>query len=86
MDITMIYQNQGSHILVKTNELVDDAEAKKRLLSLKVRIADANDFAGTCPRPIQMNKGSALKGGSLDWVGPGDLVKPFEEGHGKTVC
>jgi peptidyl-prolyl cis-trans isomerase SurA len=29
------------------------------------------------------DKGSALKGGSLDWVGPGDLVKPFEEAMSK---
>ena len=66
------------HILVKTNELVDDAEAKKRLLALNARIADGDDFAALA-RAHSDDKGSALKGGSLDWVSPGDLVKPFEE-------
>lgn len=66
------------HILIKTNELIDDAEAQKRLLALKARIADGDDFAALA-RAHSDDKGSALKGGSLDWVGPGDLVKEFEE-------
>jgi len=77
-DNHMIIKTKVRHILVKTNELVDDAEAKKRLLALKARIADGDDFAALA-RAHSDDKGSALKGGSLDWVGPGDLVKPFEE-------
>ncbi|MEQ1528725.1 MAG: peptidylprolyl isomerase [Methylococcales bacterium] len=74
----MVTKTKVRHILVKTNELVDDAEAKKRLLALKARIADGDDFAALA-RAHSDDKGSALKGGSLDWVGPGDLVKEFEE-------
>jgi peptidyl-prolyl cis-trans isomerase SurA len=77
-DNHMIIKTKVRHILVKTNELVDDAEAKKRLLALKARIADGDDFAALA-RAHSDDKGSAIKGGSLDWVGPGDLVKPFEE-------
>jgi len=77
-DNHMIIKTKVRHILIKTNELVDDAEAKKRLEALKVRIADGDDFAALA-RAHSDDKGSALKGGSLDWVGPGDLVKPFEE-------
>ncbi len=77
-DNHMIIKTKVRHILVKTNELVDDAEAKKRLLALKARIADGDDFAALA-RAHSDDKGSALKGGSLDWVSPGDLVKPFEE-------
>ena len=73
-----ITKTKVRHILIKTNELVDDEEAKKRLLALKSRIADGDDFAALA-RAHSDDKGSALKGGSLDWVGPGDLVKPFEE-------
>jgi peptidyl-prolyl cis-trans isomerase SurA len=73
-----IIKTKVRHILVKTNELVDDAEARKRLLALKERIADGDDFEALA-RAHSDDKGSALKGGSLDWVGPGDLVKPFEE-------
>lgn len=73
-----ITKTKVRHILIKTNELVDDNEAKKRLLALKSRIAAGDDFA-TLARANSDDKGSALKGGSLDWVGPGDLVKPFED-------
>ncbi len=82
VDNHMIVKTKVRHILVKTNELVDDAEARKRLLALKGRIADGDDFAALA-RAHSDDKGSALKGGSLDWVGPGDLVKPFEEAMAK---
>ncbi len=81
-DNHMIIKTKVRHILIKTNELVDDAEANKRLLALKARIADGDDFAALA-RAHSDDKGSALKGGSLDWVGPGDLVKPFEEAMAK---
>ncbi|MGR8953453.1 MAG: peptidylprolyl isomerase [Gammaproteobacteria bacterium] len=74
----MVTKTEVRHILIKTNELIDDAEAKKRLLALKERIADGDDFAALA-RAHSDDKGSALKGGSLGWVNPGDLVKPFEE-------
>ncbi len=77
-DNHIITKTKVRHILIKTNELVDDEEAKKRLLALKVRIADGDNFASLA-RAHSDDKGSALKGGSLDWVSPGDLVKPFEE-------
>lgn len=66
------------HILIKTNELVNDEEAKKRLLALKQRLKDGDDFA-TLARGNSDDKGSALKGGDLGFVAPGALVPPFEE-------
>lgn len=65
------------HILIKTNELVDDNEAKKRLQSLKARIVEGDSFAELA-RAHSDDKGSAIKGGSLDWVVPGALVPEFE--------
>lgn len=70
------------HILIKTNELVDDAEAQKRLNALLGRIRDGDDFA-TLARTHSDDKGSAINGGSLDWVVPGALVPPFEEAMNK---
>jgi peptidyl-prolyl cis-trans isomerase SurA len=84
LDNHMITKTKVRHILIKTNELIDDEEARKRLLALKARIADGDDFA-TLARANSDDKGSALKGGSLDWVGPGDLVKPFEEAMEKLA-
>lgn len=70
------------HILIKTNELIDDAEAQKRLLALRERIKDGDDFA-VLARGHSDDKGSAVNGGSLDWVVPGALVPPFEEAMNK---
>jgi peptidyl-prolyl cis-trans isomerase SurA len=78
MDNQVITTTKVRHILIKTNELIDDAEARKRLFELKKRISDGDDFA-TLARSHSDDKGSALKGGDLGWLEPGSLVKPFEE-------
>jgi peptidyl-prolyl cis-trans isomerase SurA len=84
MDHQMVTKTKVRHILIKTNELVDDNEARNRLLALKERIGNGEDF-GALARSHSDDKGSALKGGSLDWVSPGDLVKPFEEAMEKLA-
>lgn len=82
VDNHVVSSTKVRHILIKTNELVDDAEAKKRLLALKARIADGDDFAALA-RAHSDDRGSALKGGELGWVEPGSLVKPFEDAMAK---
>lgn len=74
----MITKTQVRHILIKTNELVNDEEAKKRLINLKGRITDGDSFESLA-RAHSDDKGSALNGGSLDWVTPGALVAEFEQ-------
>ncbi len=78
----IVTKTKVRHILIKTNELVDDAEAQKRLQALRERITDGDDF-GALARAHSDDKGSAINGGSLDWVGPGALVPPFEEAMNK---
>ncbi len=73
----MVTQTKVRHILIKTNELVDDDEAKRQLTVLKERIVDGDDFANLA-RAHSDDPGSALKGGDLGWVAPGALVAPFE--------
>ena len=77
-DAHTIVKTKVRHILIKINELVDDAEASKRAWTLKERISSGDDFAALA-RANSDDKGSAIKGGSLDWVESGALVKPFEE-------
>jgi peptidyl-prolyl cis-trans isomerase SurA len=84
VDDHVVSTTKVRHILIKTNELIDDAEAKKRLLALKARIADGDDFAALA-RAHSDDKGSALKGGELGWVEPGSLVKSFEEAMNKLT-
>ncbi|MCK5353579.1 MAG: peptidylprolyl isomerase, partial [Methyloprofundus sp.] len=65
-------------ILIKTNELINDTEARSRLEGIAGRIADGDDFA-TLAKASSDDTGSAIKGGDLGWVMPGLLVPPFEK-------
>lgn len=78
----IVTKTKVRHILIKTNELIDDAEAQKRLLALRERVKNGDDFAALA-RAHSDDKGSAINGGSLDWVVPGALVPPFEEAMNK---
>lgn len=73
-----VTQTKARHILIRTNELVSDADAKTRLNQLRTRILGGDDFA-TLARAHSDDTGSALKGGDLGWVNPGDTVPEFEE-------
>jgi peptidyl-prolyl cis-trans isomerase SurA len=66
------------HILIKPNEVQSDEDAKNKLLALKTRIENGDDFAELA-RSHSDDKGSAIKGGDLGWVKPGALVPQFEE-------
>ena len=71
-------QTNARHILIRTNEVVSDEDAKRRLSQLRMRIVGGDDF-GTLARAHSDDTGSALKGGDLGWVNPGDTVPEFEE-------
>jgi peptidyl-prolyl cis-trans isomerase SurA len=73
-----VVQTNARHILIRTNELVSDADAKRRLEQLRTRVTGGDDFA-TLARSHSDDTGSALKGGDLGWVNPGDTVPDFEE-------
>ena len=66
------------HILIKPNEVLSDDEARNKLVALKTRIENGDDFSELA-RAHSDDKGSAIKGGDLGWVQPGALVPPFEE-------
>ncbi|MBK1693775.1 molecular chaperone SurA [Chromatium weissei] len=73
-----INQTKARHILIRTNELVSDEDAKRRLAQLRQRVLNGEDFA-TLARAHSDDTGSALKGGDLGWVNPGDTVPEFEQ-------
>jgi peptidyl-prolyl cis-trans isomerase SurA len=72
----VITQTHARHILIKTSEIVPEAEAKKRIMEIKERIEDGADFAEQAKRFSQ--DGSAQQGGDLDWLSPGQTVPEFE--------
>ena len=73
-----VTQTHARHILVRTSEVLSDDDAKTRLEQLRLRIVGGDDFA-TLARSHSDDTGSALKGGDLGWVSPGDTVPEFEQ-------
>ncbi len=72
----VITQTHARHILIKTSEIVSDAEAHRRLMEIKTRIEAGADFADQAKRFSQ--DGSAQQGGDLGWLSPGQTVPEFE--------
>jgi peptidyl-prolyl cis-trans isomerase SurA len=72
-----VQQTHVRHILIRTSEIVPEAEARRKLLDLKQRLDNkAADFAELAQ--ANSNDGSASKGGDLGWVYSGDMVAEFE--------
>ena len=71
-----VQQTHVRHILLKTNELVSETEARNRLRVLKERLENKADFAELAR--VHSEDASASRGGDLGWVLPGDTVPEFE--------
>jgi len=71
-----VQQTRARHILIKTNEVVSESDARRRLVGLRERIANGADFAEMAR--LQSEDSSASKGGDLDWIYRGDTVPEFE--------
>jgi peptidyl-prolyl cis-trans isomerase SurA len=72
----IVRQTRARHILIKTNELVPEAEARRRLESLRERLENKADFAELAR--LYSEDASGAKGGDLGWISPGDTVPEFE--------
>jgi peptidyl-prolyl cis-trans isomerase SurA len=77
----VITQTHARHILIKTSEIVPEAEAKKRIMEIKRHIEAGADFAEQAKRYSE--DGSAQQGGDLGWLSPGQTVPEFEEAMNK---
>ncbi len=73
----LVTQTHVRHILIKPDEMNSAQDVKVRLEQLKQRIEGGDDFA-TLARSHSMDAGSAVKGGDLGWISPGDVVPEFE--------
>lgn len=81
---TMIQETKARHILVKTSEIMDDRQAREKLLALRERILKGEDFAALA-REHSEDTGSMLAGGDLGWATPGMFVPEFEETMAKSA-
>ena len=71
-----VVQTRARHILVKTNEVVSEEDARRRLITLRDRILTGADFAELAK--LGSEDGTAALGGDLGWLYPGDTVPEFE--------
>lgn len=76
-DQVMVQQTNARHILIRTSNEVSDEQARKKLLQLKQKIEDGHSFAELASENSE-DPGSKIKGGDLDWYGPGEFTPGFE--------
>jgi peptidyl-prolyl cis-trans isomerase SurA len=80
---TVVDQTHARHILIKVNEVTSEAEAKAKIDRIKDRI----DSGGKFDEQAKLNSedASAVKGGDLGWISPGDTVPDFEQAMAKLA-
>jgi peptidyl-prolyl cis-trans isomerase SurA len=74
----IVNQVHARHILIKPNELQDDATVQQKLTSIRDRILKGENFSATAS-VVSEDPGSAAEGGDLGWAGPGTFVPEFEK-------
>ncbi len=72
------------HILIKPSEIRSEADSKRLAERLYQRLQAGEDFAELA-KSFSEDPGSALNGGSLDWIDPGVLVPEFREVMANTA-
>jgi peptidyl-prolyl cis-trans isomerase SurA len=72
----LVEQTHARHILVKTSEIVSEADARRKLNNLRERIVNGTDFGELAK--LNSDDASSIKGGELGWIYPGDTVPEFE--------
>jgi peptidyl-prolyl cis-trans isomerase SurA len=70
-------QTRARHILVTTNEVLDDEAARQKLLEIREQIANGDSFEAVA-KVVSEDPGSAVNGGDLGWNGPGAFVPEFQ--------
>ena len=66
------------HILIKTNEILDDSAAEEKLKTIRAQIINEGDF-GAVASAVSEDPGSAQDGGDMGWAPQGLFVPEFEE-------
>ncbi|KTD52534.1 peptidyl-prolyl cis-trans isomerase D [Legionella quinlivanii] len=66
------------HILLKSDSSLTPAEASRQANNLYQQIKSGKDFA-LLAKQYSLDAASAVKGGDLGWVTPGELVPEFEK-------
>lgn len=71
-------QTHARHILITTNEVLDDDTARQKLAEIRRRIGSGEDFSAVA-KVVSEDPQSAIEGGDLGWTAPGSFVPAFEK-------
>jgi len=74
----IVDQVHARHILMRTNELQDDATVKQKLENIRDQIEKGQDF-GALAQVNSQDVGSAADGGDLGWTSPDVFVPEFAQ-------
>jgi len=74
----LVKQTLARHILIKTDQIISDDEARDTLLTIKQRLNKGEDFA-TLAEEFSQDPGSKNKGGDLGWSSEGSFVPRFTQ-------
>ncbi len=75
----IVNQVHARHILIKTNELQDDATVEQKLAAIRDRIVNKGENFAAVASVVSEDPGSAAEGGDLGWSNPGTFVPEFEK-------
>ena len=75
----IVNQVHARHILIKTNELQDDATVQQKLANIRDRIVNKGENFAAVASVVSEDPGSASEVGDLGWAGPGTFVPEFEK-------
>jgi peptidyl-prolyl cis-trans isomerase SurA len=75
----IVNQVHARHILIKPNELQDDATVKQKLDGIRDRIVNKGENFTAVASVVSEDPGSSSEGGDLGWAGPGTFVPEFEK-------
>lgn len=75
----IINQVRVRHILIKPNELQDDATVQQKLATIRDRIVNKGEQFNAVASVVSEDPGSAAEGGDMGWTGPGTFVPEFEK-------
>jgi len=78
-----IRQTRARHILLKPSAIRDDQQTEQLASQLRARAMKGEDFRALA-RQYSEDIGSAMEGGELGWVNPGQMVAEFQDVMEKT--
>jgi peptidyl-prolyl cis-trans isomerase SurA len=84
LDDQWIHQTHARHLLVKTSVIRSEEEARQLLLDLRQQLVNGADFT-TVAKKYSEDYATALKGGDLGWISPGQLVSEFQTAMDATA-